>query len=166
MDNNYRAEVAPQGWKLSSTSGTPAWGSGIGSRSPQSIHLWKMVRFDCRNSTGLGETDIPPFKGAHNVSCTPGPRGRSNNLIGAWTGPDLPASTGGFPTEAGAVAIHCGDKDTDGRCFKDYPLAWTHLEANIFSTRSCTIQQPVGSSAEILQAKQQTGWNTDPVISS
>lgn len=38
-------------------------------------------------------------------------------------GPDLPASTGGFPAEAGAVAIHCGDKDTDGRCFKDYPLA-------------------------------------------
>ena len=38
-------------------------------------------------------------------------------------GPDLPAGTRGFPAEAGAVAVHCRDNDTDGRCFEDYLLA-------------------------------------------
>lgn len=79
-----------------------------------------MVRFDCRNSTGLGETDIPPSR-EHTMSHAHQDPGEE--VTTSWSLGQTSASTGGFPAEAGAVAVHCGDKDTDGRCFKDYPLA-------------------------------------------
>ena len=41
---------------LGPTSGSPARGSGQGTRNPQGIWLWRPVGFDYRASIGLGET--------------------------------------------------------------------------------------------------------------
>ena len=35
--------------------------------------------FDCRTSTGLGETETPLLEGTHKVVCALGPRGRSSD---------------------------------------------------------------------------------------
>ena len=43
--------------------------------------------FDCRTSTGLGETETPLLEGTHKVVCTSGPRGRSSDPIGDGTRP-------------------------------------------------------------------------------
>ena len=53
---------------LSPMSGSPAWGSGIERRSPQSIWLWRPVGFECRSSPELGETDTLLLEGTHKVS--------------------------------------------------------------------------------------------------
>ena len=42
---------------LGPTSGFLAWGSGQGTGNLQGIWLWRAVRFDYRNSTGLGDID-------------------------------------------------------------------------------------------------------------
>ena len=34
----------------------------------------KLVGFDCRTLTGLGETETPLLEGTHKVVCTSGPR--------------------------------------------------------------------------------------------
>ena len=39
------------------------------------------------------------------------------------TEPDLPASVGGFPAEAGVAMAHHGDKDTGSRSSGEYSLA-------------------------------------------
>ena len=43
--------------------------------------------FDCRTSTGLGETETPLVEGTHKVLCASGPRGRSSDPRGDWTRP-------------------------------------------------------------------------------
>ena len=62
---------------------SPTWGSGLRRRSPQNVQLWRPVGFDCRNSTGLGETETPLWEGAYKVSWTPGTRGKSSDHIEA-----------------------------------------------------------------------------------
>ena len=59
--------------------------------------------FECRTSTGMGETETPLLEGTHKVVCTSGPRGRSSDPI--ETEPDLPASVGGSPAEAGGGSV-------------------------------------------------------------
>ena len=43
--------------------------------------------FDCRTSTGLGETETPFLEGTHKVEYASGPRGRSSDPIGDGTRP-------------------------------------------------------------------------------
>ena len=57
-------------------SGFPTWGSGNGRRNSQTIRLWKLVGFDCRTSTGLGETETPLLEGTHKAVCPSGHRGK------------------------------------------------------------------------------------------
>ena len=73
---------------------------------------------DCRNSIGLGETETPPLEGAHKVLCTPGSREKA--VTSQKPGPDLPASLGGSPGEAGVAVAHCGDKNTGGGGTREY----------------------------------------------
>ena len=61
---------------LSSMSGFPIWGSGNGRRNSQRIKLWRLAGFDCRTSTGLGETETPLLEGTHKIVCASGPRGK------------------------------------------------------------------------------------------
>ena len=65
----------------------------------------------------------------------------------------------------GAAVAYCRDKDTGSSSSGEYSLAWALLEATIFSSRPGPTQQPVGSSAGMLQAKQPQGRNTAPPIS-
>ena len=78
----------PTGVKvLRPTSGFPTWGSGNRRRNSYRIRLWRLAGFDCRTSTGLGETETPLLEGTHKVVCASGPRGRSSDPIGDWTRP-------------------------------------------------------------------------------
>ena len=77
--------------------------------------------FDCRTSTGLGETETPILEGTHKVVCALGPRGRSSDP--GETEPDLPAGVGRPPAEAGVVVAHREDKDTGSRSSGKYSLA-------------------------------------------
>ena len=58
---------------LSPTSGFPTWGSGNRRRNSQRIRLWRLTGFDCRTSTGLGETETPLLEDTHKVVCASGP---------------------------------------------------------------------------------------------
>ena len=51
------------------------------------------------------------------------------------TEPDLPASVGGSPAEAGVAMAHCGDKDTGSRSSGKYFLAGTLPESAISATK-------------------------------
>ena len=78
----------PTGVKvLSHMSGFPTWESGNGSRNFYRIRLWRLVGFDCRTLTGLGEAETPLLEDTHKVLCALGPRGRSSDPIGDWTRP-------------------------------------------------------------------------------
>ena len=67
----------PTGMKiLSPTSGFPTWGSSNGRRNSQRIRLWRLVGFDCRTLTRLGETETPLLEDTHKVVCTSGPKGK------------------------------------------------------------------------------------------
>ena len=57
-------------------SGFPTWGSGNGRRNSQSITLQRLVGFDCRTLTGLGETETPLLEDTPKVVCASGPRGK------------------------------------------------------------------------------------------
>ena len=52
--------------------------------------------FDCRISTGLGETETQLLEGTHKVVYASGPRGKKQE-----TEPEQPASVVGSPAEAG-----------------------------------------------------------------
>ncbi len=65
----------------------------------------KLVGFDCRTLTGLGETETPLLEGTHKVVCASDP-GRSSDP--GETEPDLPAGVGGSPAEAGVALFHRG----------------------------------------------------------
>ena len=44
--------------------------------------ILRLVGYDCRTLTGLGETETPLLEGTHKVVCALGPRGRSSDPIG------------------------------------------------------------------------------------
>ena len=78
----------PTGVKVQSpTSGFPNLGSGNVRRNSQRIRLSRLAVFDCRTSTGLGETETPLLEGTHKVVCASGSRGRSSDPIGDRTRP-------------------------------------------------------------------------------
>ena len=60
----------PTGVKvLSLMSGSPTWGSSNERRNSQRIRHWRLLGFDWRTLTGLGETETPLLKGTHKVVC-------------------------------------------------------------------------------------------------
>ena len=80
LENNYVIIMSP-------TSDSPAQGSDIGKRSPQSIWLWRPARLNCRGSTELGKIKTSLSKGAHKIWCALGPRAKSSNFRGASARP-------------------------------------------------------------------------------
>ena len=94
LENNYITEVLPWEWEFwAPPSGSPAWGSGIGRRSPQSIWLWRPAGLNLKNSTGLGEPETPLLEGAHKVPWAPGPSTKA--VTPKEPGLGLPAGLGG-----------------------------------------------------------------------
>ena len=68
-----------------------AWGSGIG-RSETPEHLAsKAMRFECRNSTGLGKTETSLLEGLSKISCTLGHNYLQvlEGLLGRWGAGEL-----------------------------------------------------------------------------
>ena len=107
LENDNTKEVFPLFQKFwDPTSGFPAWVSGKGTGNPQGIRLWRPVGFDCRTSTGLGETDSTLGGHKQNLVHT-GPRERSS--ASQETEPGLPASVGGSPVGHGLAVAGCGD---------------------------------------------------------
>ena len=50
---------------------------------------------ECRNSKGLGETEIPRVESVYNISCAQGPRGKA--LTSQEPGPNILAGLGSSP---------------------------------------------------------------------
>lgn len=71
--------------------------------------------------------------------------------------PDLLASIRRSPNEAGVEVAHCRNLDIRNGSSRGYFIGMSPLEATIFSLRPGPTQQPLGSSAGVLQAKQ-LGW--------
>ena len=67
LENSYTTEVLLQEWKSWAHSRLPSLSVWQWRRSPQRNWLWRPVEFDCRNSTGLRETETPLLAG-----CTQG----------------------------------------------------------------------------------------------
>ena len=77
--------------------------------------------FDCRTSTGLGETETPLLEGTHKVVCASGPSGRSSDPIGLNQAYLLVLE--GLPQRRGVAVSHQEDKDTGSRSSGKYSLA-------------------------------------------
>ena len=89
--------------------------------------------FDCRTSTGLGETETPLLEGTHKIVCASGPG--EGAVTSGETEADLPASVGGSPAEPGVAVAHHGDKDTGSRSSGKYSLALGIPESTINPTK-------------------------------
>ena len=141
---------------LSPKSGFPAWGSGNRRKNSQRIRLWRLVGFDCRTLTGLGETETPLLEGTHKVMCTPGPQGKEQ-----WSRRKLHQTyllvVEGLLQRQGKAVAHHGDKDTGSRSSQKYSLVGALLESTISPT-----EESLGSSAGLPQNKQPTGWELSP----
>ena len=75
LEHNLYHRGLPMGMRiLSPMSGSHAWGSGIGRRSPWSIWHWGQVGLLHRSSTGLGEMETPLLKVVYRLSCALGLR--------------------------------------------------------------------------------------------
>ena len=119
---------------LSPTSGFPTWGSSNRRRNSQRIRLWRLVGFDCRTSTGLGETETPLSEGTHKAECASGPRGKEQWPHRRLYHTYLLMLEGVLQREGVAVA-HCEDKDTVSRSSGKYSLVWALPESAISSTK-------------------------------
>ena len=107
----YITEVFPQKWKFwAPWPASPALRSGNRSRSPQTTwRIWRLVGFDCGNSTGLAETETPLLECAHKLSCISGPRGKkSNDLLRTWVRPTCWYWESSM--EVGLAVAHCWDR--------------------------------------------------------
>ena len=137
---------------LSPMPGFTAWDPGIRTRMSQNIWLWKPIRLDGRNPTGLGEIKTPFLEDTHKALCALGPR--EEPWLHRSLGQNYFLVLEGLLGRQGAAMIHCGDKDTGGRGTMECLLSWALLEVTTLSPRPGTTQHPVGSTARPLQAKQ------------
>ena len=158
LENTYTLKSThwSEGSEPHVTSGFPTWESGNRRGNSQRIRLWRLAGFDCRTSTGLGETETPLLEGTHKVVCTSGPRGKEE-----WPHRRLNQTSllvlGGLLQRRGVAVAHCEDKDTGSISSGKYSLAWALPESAIIPTK-----EPVTSSAGSPQAKQPTGRELSP----
>ena len=125
----------------------------------QMIWFWRLVGLECRCSIGLGETETLLLKGACKVSCIPGPKGKSSDFIGAQT---CQLVLEGLMGRGGQLWSSVGTRTLVVELLRDIHL-WTFLEATILALRLGPTQQPIGSIAEVSQAKQPT-WQKHSFI--
>ena len=115
-----------------------------------------LEEIDCMTSTGLGETETPLLEGTHKVVCASGPRGRSSDP--GETEPDLSASVGGSPAEAGGGSVSPWGQGHWQQKFWEVLLG-------VSPPRVCHYphqRAQVGSSVGLPQAKQPTGREPSP----
>ena len=134
----------------------PPWGSSNGRRNSQRIRLRRPVGFDCRTSTGLGETETPLLEGTHKVMCALGCRGKEQ-----WPHRRLNQAyllvLEGLLQRQGVAVAHHGDKDIGSRSSGKYSLLLALPESTISPTK-----EPVSSTAGSPQAKQPRGRELCP----
>ena len=87
LGNTYTTEVHPMEWRFWPTHQASQPGGMAMRRNSKRMRLWRLVGFDCRILTGLGETGTALLEGTHKVVCASGPRERSSDPIGDWTRP-------------------------------------------------------------------------------
>ena len=142
---------------LSHMSGFPTWGSGNGRRNSQRIRLWRLVGFDCRTSTGLGETETPLLEGTHKVVCASGPRGKEQ-----WPHRRLNQSyllvLEGLCRGGGRLWLTVGTRTLAAEVLGSTP--WREPSRSLPLAPSKKLY--VGSSAGSPQAKQPTGRELSP----
>ena len=78
--------------------------------------------FDCRTSTGRGETETTLLEGTHKVVCASGPRGKEQRPHRRLNQTYLLVLEGLLQRQGVDVAHH-GDKDTGSRSSGKYSLA-------------------------------------------
>ena len=147
---------------LSPTSGSPAWGSGIRRRSPQSIWLWRPAGLEWRSSTGLGETETPLWRVHTRFHVHWDPAQRSDSM-GAWAKP-----TGGF------WKVSCGGRGwlwLTAMGLKTLVVAPGNIDWHELSWRSPFWHQDMGlpNSLQVpvlghLRPNNQLAWNAAPPI--
>ena len=147
----------PTGVKvLSPTSGFPNWESSNGRRNSQRIKLWRLEGFDCKTSTGLGETETLLLEGTHKEVCTSAPRGKEQ-----WPHRRLNQTyllvLEGLLQRQGVAGVHSGDKDTGSRSSRKYSLAWALPESTISPTK-----EPGRLQCWVASAKKPTGRELCP----
>ena len=126
------------------TSGSPAWRSVNGRRSPQNIWLWRSAGFVCRT----GENRSPTL------------RGHTQSLVHSKTQgekqwpPKSLLVLDGLLQGWGTAVTYCRDKDTGGNTSGEFSLLWALLKAIIFSPWPGPTQQPIGSNSGMPQANQ------------
>ena len=145
---------------LSPMSGSPAWGSGIRRRSPQSIWLWRLAVLEFRSCTGLGETETPLLEGTPKVSQALKPRAKQwlHRSLGQIYLKVLGVSWGG----RGQLWTSAWARTFMAEALREYSTVWALPEVAILAPRPGPNQQPAGSSAGMPQAKQPTGWEHSP----
>ena len=136
---------------LSPTSGSPAWGSENGRRSPQEIWLWRPADADGCYFTGLKKTETLLLAGA------PGHRVKSTSRIKAWA--RHICWYWKVPCRGEGLLRLTAGTDTGGGSSGEYLVAGRVLEATIFSPGPGPSQQPVSSSA----GDQQRGNMVQPI---
>ena len=157
LENTYTTEVHPLEWRFwAPTSGFPTWGSSNGRRNSLRIRLWRLAGFDCRTSTGVGETEIVLFEAPHKLVCASGPRG-----LEQWPHRRMNQTyllvLEGLLQRRGLAVAQRRDKDSGSRSSGKYSLVWAPAESAISPTK-----EPGGTSAGSPQAKQPTGREPSP----
>ena len=125
---------------------------------PQRIGLWRLEGFDCRTSTGLGETETPLLEGTHRVVCSSGPRGKEQWPLRRLNKTYLLVLKG-LRQRRGVAVAHHRDKDIGSRSSGKYSLAWALPESTISPTK-----EPVASVLGYLRWNKQQGGNPAPPI--
>ena len=129
---------------LSLTSGSPAWRSVNGRRSPQNIWLWRSAGFVCRT----GENRSPTLRGHTQSLVHSKTQGEKQ-----WPHKSL-LVLDGLLQGWGTAVTYCGDKDPGGSGSGEFSLLWALLKAVIFSPWPGPTQQPTGSNSGMSQANQ------------
>ena len=152
----YHRSLATAVKVLSPTSGFTTWGSRHMRKNSQRIRLWRLVGFDCRPSTGLGETETSLLEGTHKVVCASAPRGKEQ-----WPHRRLNQTyllvLEGLLQRRGVAVAHSRDGNAGSGSSGKCSLAWAFPESTISPTK-----EPVDFSAGSLQAKHPTGKELSP----
>ena len=131
-------------WVLSPTSGTPTWGSNIGSRSPRAFGFEGQWGLSARAPQDQEKQRLHSWWVQTMFLMHWNPRQSRDSIRHEL---DLPPCLNGSPGKAGiSYGIQWG-KDTGGRCSREYSLTWALPVVTIMAPRPGPTQQPAGSNA-------------------